>query len=1083
MSKFYFTLSKVQKVCVLLAIVISTCLFTQSARAQYFGQNKVRYKNLKFKVYKTPHFEIYYYMKNDSLLKRFAQESELWYTLHQQVFRDTFKRPNPIILYADHPDFQQTTAIDGEISVGTGGVTEGLKNRVVMPIMETNQTTRHVLGHELVHAFQYHTLLESDTTSLGNLNNLPLWMIEGMAEYLSLGKKDAYTAMWMRDAYLNKDIPSIRDLTESSKYFPYRYGEAFWSYLGSTYGDTIIVPFFKNTARFGLEYGIRRTFGYDDKTLSNLWKNSIVNMYKPYLKDTMQIPPGKRVIDNKNSGEMNVAPAISPDGKYIAFLSEKDLFSIDLFLADAQTGRIIRRLTSKTSNTHIDEFNFIESAGAWSPDGKKFAFSIFSGGRNRMLVVSIPSGKVLNNIAMGKAEQFGNLTWSPDGNSVAFQALSNGNSDLYLYNFTTKQVKQLTNDKYSDYQPSFSRDGKSIIFTSDRTTYDATTSQSITFNLAEYDLATGKITDIKVFDGANNMNPQYSADNKQVYFLSNKDGFRNLYRYTKATGTVEQMTELFTGISGITEFSPALSVSANDDIVYSYYRAQKYALYNAKASEFKAKSISSTETNFDAAMLPPPRAVGVDLINSNLNNFLSYQRIATDSIRGIPYRPQFKLDYLASSGVGVGVGIGAGSYGAGISSGIQGIFSDILGRNQIYAGASLNGEIYDFGAQVFYIKQDGRWNFGAGLSHIPYQYASYNVIPNNYDVTVTNPTTKQQTTKTVTGLEERYDIIRVFQDQATAFTSYPFSKTARAEFGGGLSHSSYMVTRYSTYYDTLGIPRSNVERNRIANSDYNKDPYRIANLRPFTLLQVSAALVGDNSYFGIASPLSGFRYRLQAEYDFGSYKFFSPTIDLRKYTRLKPVTLAARFNMFGRFGKNVDNNALYPYFIGYPFLIRGYESQSFYNNTNTSAGNGFTIDQLSGSRVAVANLEIRLPFTGPEKLSAIKSKFFFSELNFFFDAGLAWNQGNQIKFQQAPDLLGYTQRINTTTGKPVLNQDGTPVLDAVYDANQRVPALSAGVSLRVNLFGALILEPYYAFPFNRTDVKKPVFGLNFTPGW
>ncbi|MDT3405234.1 peptidase MA family metallohydrolase [Mucilaginibacter terrae] len=1074
MSKVYFIVSKFQKVCLLLAIVLmSVCMMSKPAQAQYFGQNKVRYKNLKFKVFKTPHFEIYYYMKNDSLLKRFAQESELWYTLHQQVFRDTFKRPNPIILYADHPDFQQTTAIDGEISVGTGGVTEGLKNRVVMPVMETHQTTRHVLGHELVHAFQYHTLLDNDTTSLNNINNLPLWMIEGMAEYLSLGKKDAYTAMWMRDAYLNKDIPSVRDLTESSKYFPYRYGEAFWSYLGSTYGDTIIVPFFKNVARFGLDYGIRRTFGYDDKTLSNLWKNSIVNMYQPMLKDTTQTPAGARIIDNKNSGEMNVAPSISPDGKYMTFLSEKDLFSIDLFLADAKTGKIIRRLTSKTSNTHIDEFNFIESAGTWSPDGKKFAFSVFGGGRNRMLVVSVPSGKVLHNIPMGKVGQFSNLTWSPDGNLVAFQGLSNGQSDLYMYNFTTKQVKQLTNDKYSDYQPAFSRDGKKIVFSSDRSTYDATTSQSITFNLAELDLATGKVNDIKIFDGANNLNPQYSGDGSQIYFLSNRDGFRNLYRYTTATGSVEQMTDLFTGISGITEFSPALSVSANNDIMYSYYRAQKYTLYNAKPADFKAtKVVSGTETNFEAAMLPPPRAVGVDLINSNLNNFLSYQRIAIDSIQNIPYRPQFKLDYLASSGVGVGIG-GAGSYGAGLSSGIQGIFSDILGRNQIYAGASVNGEIYDFGAQGVYIKQTGRWNFGVGLSHIPYQLATYNVVPSKF--TYQNSSNQDVT---VDAVEERYDIIRIFQDQLSVFTAYPFSKSTRAEFGGGFSHNSYMVHRFSTYYpDGGGIYQD--RRRRVSLDDYNNDPYNnVGYLRSFSLMQVSAALVGDNSYFGIASPLSGFRYRLQAEYNVGSYKFFSPTIDLRKYERLKPITLAARFNAFGRFGQETG---LYPYYIGYPFLIRGYESQTFYNG-NTNSTNGFTIDQLSGSRVAVFNFEVRLPFTGPEKLSAIKSKFLFSELNLFFDAGLAWNSGNSIKFQKAPDFLYYQQRLDDKK-QPVLDSNGNPIYDGIYNTNQRVPALSAGVSLRINLFGALILEPYYAFPFNRTDVKKPVFGLNFTPGW
>lgn len=382
MYKLLPVLNKAKKSLVLFACVVALLVFSLNVKAQTFGQNKVRYKNLKFQVYKTPHFEIYYYLKNESMIKRFAQESELWYTLHQQVFRDTFNRPNPIILYANHPDFQQTTVLDGSIEVGTGGVTESMKNRVIMPVMENNQMTRHVIGHELVHAFQYHTLLGKgdQNNPYENINNLPLWMIEGMAEYLSLGKKDAYTSMWIRDAYLNNDIPTIKQLTEGNKYFPYRYGQAFWSFIGSTYGDTVIMPFFKNTARFGLQYGTRRTFGYDDKTLSSLWKNAIEATYKPYLKDTIQKPVGQLLISDKNSGKMNVAPSVSPDGQYLAFLSEKSLFAIDLYLADAKTGRVIKKLTSKISNTHIDEFNFIESAGTWSPDSKRFAFSVFNKG-------------------------------------------------------------------------------------------------------------------------------------------------------------------------------------------------------------------------------------------------------------------------------------------------------------------------------------------------------------------------------------------------------------------------------------------------------------------------------------------------------------------------------------------------------------------------------------------------------------------------------------------------------------------------------------------------------------------------------
>jgi hypothetical protein len=984
------------------------------------------------------------------MIKRFAQESELWYTLHQQVFRDTFKKPNPIILYANHPDFQQTTAIDGEIDVGTGGITEGLKNRVVMPVMETNQTTRHVIGHELVHAFQYHVLFGKDSANFENINNLPLWMIEGMAEYLSLGKKDSYTAMWMRDAYLNHDIPTVKDLTESNKYFPYRYGEAFWSFIGSTYGDTVIIPFFKNTARYGMQYGIRRTFGYDDKTLSTLWKNSIEATYKPYLKDTAQVPVGHRLIDDKNSGKMNLAPAISPDGKYLAFLSEKNLFTVDLFLADAKTGKVIRKLTSKVSNTHIDEFNFIESAGTWSPDSKRFAFSVFNKGRNRMVVVDVASGNIIDDVSMGKAEQFSNLSWSPDGKNIVFQGLSEGQGDLYLYNFDNKQVKQLTNDKYSDYQPSFSRDGKKIIFSSDRTTYDQSLAQDITFNLAELDLVTGKVTDIKLFNGANNLNPQYSSDGSQVYFLSNRDGFRNMYRYTPANGKVEQLTDLFTGICGITEYSPALSISANNDIVYSYYRAQKYALYNAKASDFTGKQIDAQNTNFTAALLPPTRSVGVDLINSNLNNYLAYPKIPTDSIKKVPYKPMFKMDYLASSGIGSSVS----QYGTGLSSGIQGVFSDILGRNQIYAGVAVNGEIYDFGGQFTYIKQTGRWNFGASISHIPFQTANYSVVPTNYQVS---------STSTVPATAENFDLIRIFQDQAGIFTSYPITKKSRVEFGTGAAHYYYRVDRYSTIYDAVGNIL-NYTHNHISNSDYNASTTNNGfTLTPFTIYNVNTALVGDNSFFGVASPLNGYRYRIQAEYDFGTYQFFAPTIDLREYVRVAPVTFAARLYGYGRFG-NTGN--LYQNYVGYPFLIRGYEAQTFYSGTGKTPTNGFSIDQLSGNRIAVFNFEVRLPFTGPEKLSQFKSKFLFTELNLFFDAGLAWNAGNQIVFQPGPDAIG----------KNTLGQ-------TVYNTNQRVPATSAGISLRVNVFGYFVLEPYFAFPFNRTDISKPVFGLGFTPGW
>ncbi len=1029
---------------------------SSSVKAQYFGQNKVRYKNLDFKVYETPHFNLYYYTKNDSLIKAFAKESEAWYSMHQQVFRDTFRTPNPIILYGNAPEFQQTTVINGDIGVGTGGVTEGLKNRVIMPLQEINSQTRHVLGHELVHAFQYHSLIEGDSTQLENIGNLPLWMIEGMAEYLSLGKVDANTAMWMRDAVLNKDIPTLNDLTTNSKYFPYRYGQAFWAFIGSTYGDSTIFPFFKATAKYGYQMAIRRTFGYDDKTLSTLWKSSLENTYKPYLKDIEQKPIGFSIADTTNAGEMNVAPAISPDGKYLAYLSERDVFSIDLYLADAKTGKIIRKLTSKISNSHIDEFNFIESAGAWSPDSKQFAFSVFGKGRNNLVIVDVANGKTLLNKGMDLVEQFGNLTWSPDGVNIAFSGLKDGQSDVFSYNINTQKVTQLTNDRFTNYQPSYSNNGKKIIFSTDRMSSVSENMRStIPMGMAILDLESQKITNVNVFPGANNFNALFADNDTNIYFLSNKDGFRNLYRYNLESTKTEQLTDYFTGISGITENSPALSISNNNDIVYSYYRSQRYTLYNAKSSEFTPKVVNSQTIDLTAATLPPLGSVGVDIVNKNLENFMAYDDLPTDSVKVIPFKSKFKLDYIANTGAGVSTS----RFGTGLSGGVQAIFSDILSRNQIFAAATVNGEIYDAGAQIAYVNQESRWSWGGAVSHIPYQFGTY-----GYDA---NATTPEYGTPAV---EQYIDLIRIFEESVQGFTSYPFNRITRMEFGLGASHYSYRVDRYSTYYDQLTYYPIYQDKRKVSLDEFNNSNstntsgYSNYRLEPYTIFQLSSALVGDNSVSGIASPLDGYRYKIGLEQYFGTYTYTAPTIDLRRYVRTKPVTFAGRIYGYGRLGDT--NNQLYPIFIGYPYLIRGYEANSFYNDNGgvSTSSNGFNIDQLIGNRIAVVNFEVRLPFTGPEKLSVIPSKFLFSELNLFFDAGLAWDKGQTVDFSRK----GPPEDPSSTSG---------------FDTNVKVPAYSAGISARVNVFGYFVLEPYMAFPFNRKDVKKPVFGLAFSPGW
>ena len=122
-----------------------------------------------------------------------------------------------------------------------------------------------------------------------------------------------------------------------------------------------------------------------------------------------------------------------------------------------------------------------------------------------------------------------------------------------------------------------------------------------------------------------------------------------------------------------------------------------------------------------------------------------------------------------------------------------------------------------------------------------------------------------------------------------------------------------------------------------------------------------------------------------------------------------------------------------------------------YSDTETGE---FSINRIYGSRILVGNAEWRVPLTGPERLARFKSNLLFTSIALFADAGVAWD----------------------SKSKPALKQvAGSP--------SERIPFLSCGVSLRINLFGAMIVEGYYALPWRADHFGKGVLGLNFTPGW
>src|SRR5690606_18218893 len=198
--------------------------------------------------------------------------------------------------------------------------------------------------------------------------------------------------------------------------------------------------------------------------------------------------------------------------------------------------------------------------------------------------------------------------------------------------------------------------------------------------------------------------------------------------------------------------------------------------------------------------------------------------------------------------------------------------------------------------------------------------------------------------------------------QAAALAAYPLSQTRR--FEGSLG---YRRIAYGFEYDD--ITQDDNGGLRVRRRSLETD------IPALHLAEGGVAFVGDYSYFGFTSPVRGGRYRFGVDGPAGSLNYATTTADDRRYLFVRPVTFAARALHFGRYGPDAENNRLFPLFLGYGTLVRGYRPGSFEDGVGREM-----LDRLYGSRIGVASAEIRLPFFGTSDFGLINFPYFPTEL-------------------------------------------------------------------------------------------------------
>ena len=1029
------------------AAVAALLLSSAPSGAQdYFGQNQVQYDRFRWRVKESDHFLVYYYPEEQRAATTAARMAERAYARLSRVMDHEFREKKPIMLFASRTDFGQNNVL-GDQGEGTGGVTEAMRHRMLLNFTGDFRSFEHVLMHEMVHAFQYDIFARGKAgNGLQNLaqNMPPLWFAEGMAEYLSLGPSTPLTNAWMRDAALNGKLPTIEQMTDSpDKYFPYRYGHAFWAWVGQKWGDEVIGQIMNAVPSVGVERAFRREIGVDLDDLGEEWREAMQTTHLPAVA-TYERPRkfAQPLLTSKRSGgEIFLAPSLSNDGQQIAFLSNGSVLRgevfIDLWLADAETGQRIRRL-AKSTDPSFEELRLLYSQSAFSPDGRLLAFTAQHEGRDVLYLMDLKSHDIVKRFTL-RLEGITGPTWSPDGRRLVVSGNSGGITDLYMLDVDGRNVRRLTNDVFGDVQPQWSPDGETIAFASDRGGADTTLLHFGRWDIATLDLRSGAVTVLPGQRGLNT-NPQWSPDGKSIAYVSDRGGTANVFLWDADQREHYRLTNVIGAVSAITEYSPSISWARGADrLAFTYFANGEYTIWQVNhprslkqkpyrdapvpvatlARDAATPDSAARASLADSALLRPPVSIAALLDSADL------ALPDTATFEDYAYRVRYQPDYVARPSIGYA----PDSYGRSVFGGTTVILSDMLGNHRLAIAGEINGRVEE--ALLFF----GYANLSRRLQHNTAFAQTPLYVLSNDSLVPTGPQTNI----------EKQEITTYVARQFFSTASYPLNRFTRLEAGAGVNFISRERLFLQRFIQDLTLA-----------SPFTKDSSRRD--PSLNYAEAHVAWVFDNTLAGDNGPLLGQRYRIQVSPVVGGLHWVEYMADYRRYDPILFNLLTVATRAYASVSDGPDETQFMKY-VARPDFVRGYDRNNLLLQTCPVVGASSlncSATQLLGSRVAVTNVELRFPLLRRIELGILPVTLPPVDGQFFFDAGVAWSRGQTV----------YGVR---PTG---------------YDAGtQRYPLRSYGFGVRLNLYNYAMLRWDFAVPLDRQGNHRGFWTWSLWPSF
>ena len=563
----------------LLLAALAGSLPGQSMYFPYYGKNRIVYEKFPWKVYKTEHFELYFYADKPGLLKDLAAVCESAYKHISEEMKHQLSRPVPILYYTTYTDFEQSNVF--EVSEGVLGVSEPVLQRIGINGDLPLDELQSLVIHELTHIFEFDLLWGSQGAALYALSQPPLWTFEGLSEF-NTGKWGTWSNLLIRDAVLNDRIPEFTESGELVSRYPlprepaYDFGHAIYEFLKDKYGPNAVQDLWlalKASPTFGKRDPVRKAFNLKAKDFSFGFKKYLRERVKPYL--SRENPEDYSYALGPefplNPYYIAFSQALSPSGDIVATITynARD-YKMDVVLVSTKDGTVLKNITKGyTTSYEYIKYDVEPSRGrllAWSPDGDNLAFFGRDGRRYSLFVVEAFTGKTVKKWKVDLDQPAGPC-FMPDGKHVLFAAFHQGVHDIYRLDLETGALQNLSRDDLFEKAPAVSPDGKWVAYS---------------VRVGELDkLFLSPADDFQkkkqlTFGPGNTVAPTFSPDGKTLYFSGDRTGAFNVYTLDLETGLLKRYTDVRTG-----NFFAQPIPGSPDTVVFSSFNKGAFQVFKA----------------------------------------------------------------------------------------------------------------------------------------------------------------------------------------------------------------------------------------------------------------------------------------------------------------------------------------------------------------------------------------------------------------------------------------------------------------------------------------------------------------------